>query len=61
MKDKTITVESFQALKNNMKSMGFSVKWKVTSEIGPGWIGSSRNIDFYLDDFLLTETDLLRH
>lgn len=39
-----ITVEEF---KQELVINTFSVKWKVRNEIGPEWIGSSREICFY--------------
>jgi len=56
MSDNSIIIESFEELSNKMKIMEFSVQWTVTSDIGPDWIGSSRTIAFYLDDFVLSET-----
>jgi len=60
MSDKVIEVESFEKLKHKMKTMEFSVQWMVTSDIGPDWIGSSRTIDFYLGDFILSETEFCK-
>ncbi|MNS58592.1 hypothetical protein D3C86_572420 [compost metagenome] len=34
-------------LKNELISNTLSVKWKVSSDIGPNWIGSNREICFY--------------
>lgn len=56
MSDNTIIVESFEELKTKMRTMEFYVQWNVYSDIGPNWIGSSRTLDFYLDDFLLNDT-----
>lgn len=57
MSDNVIEIESFEKLNSLMKSMEFSVRWLVRSEIGPGWIGSSRTIDFYLDNYILSENE----
>ena len=40
MSNKTITIENFEELTAKMKTMEFSVEWKVSSDIGPDWIGS---------------------
>lgn len=61
MCNKVIEVESFEKLKSLMKNMEFSVHWNVTSDIGPSWIGSSRTIEFYLDDFTLNETKFCKN
>lgn len=60
MSDKFIKIEKFDKLKSLMKSMDFFVKWIVTSDIGPDWIGSTREIKFYLDEFILYETEFCK-
>ena len=36
-------------LKQELKTKKLSVKWKVSSDIGPDWIGSKREVCFYLN------------
>jgi len=60
MSNKTITIENFEELITKMKAMEFSVEWRVTSDIGPDWIGSYRTIDFYLNDYTLNETNFCK-
>lgn len=36
-------------LKEELKSKKMTVKWKVRCELGPEWIGSKRDICFYLN------------
>lgn len=38
-----------EELKKNLNSKKLSVKWQVSSDIGPSWIGSKRDICFYLN------------
>jgi hypothetical protein len=38
-----------EELKQELKTKKLSVKWKVSSDIGPEWIGSKREVLFYLD------------
>lgn len=57
MHNNNITIESFEELNTKIKTMEFSVKWVITSDIGPDWIGSTRTIDFYLDHFIWNETE----
>ena len=52
-----IDINCLNDLEHYIKSMTFSVEWKVTSEIGPDWIGSSREICFYLDNYQLTDNE----
>ncbi len=56
MSNKTITIDNFEELTAKMKTMEFSVEWRVTSDIGPDWVGSYRTIDFYLNEYILSET-----
>jgi hypothetical protein len=42
-------MNSIEELKKELESKTLTVKWKILSAIGPNWIGSSRNITFYLD------------
>lgn len=59
MSDSTIHIPNTELLFDKMKTMEFYVEWTVTSDIGPSWIGSSRTIDFYLDDAKLMDTDFV--
>ena len=59
MNNSTISIKDFKDLILKMKAMEFSVQWRVTSDIGPEWIGSSKTIDFYLDDYVLNETEFI--
>ncbi|MFD1605897.1 hypothetical protein ACFSJW_04775 [Flavobacterium artemisiae] len=43
-------MNSIEELKKELENKTLSVKWKILSEIGPDWIGSSRTITFYLDN-----------
>lgn len=50
-------MNSIDELKKELKNKTLTVRWKVLSEIGPEWIGSSRNITFYLDEVSLEDSD----
>lgn len=50
-------MNSIEELKKELQSKTLAVRWKVLSQIGPEWIGSSRNITFYLDKAPLEDND----
>lgn len=49
-------MNSIQELKKELENKTLTVKWKVLCDIGPGWIGSSRTITFYLDKLQFEDT-----
>lgn len=60
MNESFIDINNSRELHQKMKSMDFFVEWRVTSDIGPDWIGSFREINFYLDDFMLKENQFCK-
>lgn len=50
-----IIVENLASLIEQMNNSEFWVEWKVLSNIGPDWIGSSRSICFYLGELAICE------
>lgn len=50
-------MHSIEELKKELENKTLTVNWKVLSEIGPNWIGSSRNISFYLDKLPFEPSD----
>lgn len=51
-------MNSIEELKKELENKTLTVHWKVLSDIGPNWIGSSRNITFYLDKLPFEDNDL---
>jgi hypothetical protein len=60
MDNNNITIENFEELKVKMQTMEFCVEWRVSPDIGPDWIGSDRTIDFYLNDYILSESEFCK-
>ncbi|MCO7226023.1 hypothetical protein [Pleionea sp. CnH1-48] len=52
-----IRINSLNTLLQYMQKSELSVEWRVTSDIGPDWIGSTREIYFYLGSEKLDETE----
>jgi hypothetical protein len=44
-----------------LRTQLLTVMWQVNPEIGPDWIGSSREICFYWDDEQLQENELFEY
>ena len=49
-KASSLQIETMEVLLRYMQEKELSVEWTVYSDIGPGWIGGSRTICFYLDE-----------
>lgn len=60
MDESIITIEDFESLIEKINTKEFWVKWKVSSDIGPDWIGSVRTINFYVDEYKLEETEFCK-
>ena len=50
-------MNSIEEHKQELENKTLTVNWKVLCDIGPDWIGSSRNITFYLDKLPFEEND----
>ena len=61
MSDEEIIIENFQSLKQymNMKESELSVEWYVYSDLGPSWIGSWREVNFFVDGICLVENSFV--
>ena len=59
MNPETISIQSYEELLEKMKSQEFSVSWRVTSDVGPDWIGSWREITFSMSGVTLTKTPFI--
>lgn len=51
-------MNSREELKKAFATKKLTVEWKVLCDIGPEWIGSSRDITFYLDDIPLENSEM---
>ena len=56
-KSAEIIIENLESLLDHMNKCDLWAEWKVLSDIGPEWIGSSRKICFYLDDVPLGKSE----
>lgn len=52
-------MNSKEELKKELTSKVITAGWEVLCDIGPNWIGSRRNIAFYLDESPLEESDFI--
>lgn len=54
-----IEIRNSSELLKLMESEKLYVEWSVTSDIGPDWIGSETEIDFYTDHHCLVENSFI--
>ena len=60
LKKESVLIENLETLLQMMNTFELSVEWTISSNIGPGWIGSHRTISFYLDHLVLEDTPFHR-
>ena len=60
MPEQTTEIADVDTLVRLVDQDRVGVDWTVTSTIGPGWIGSSRELSFYVDGKPIAENALAR-
>lgn len=60
IQENTIEVKTLEELYKFISKKDFFVRWKISSDIGPGWIGRKKEVSFYFDRILLKENSFLK-